>query len=70
MRADIALLENWSFATTVPSVAIGGINAENCGPLVAAGADFIAVSSAVWEAPGGAAAAVSKLNAAINAASS
>lgn len=64
-RADIALIENWSFATTVPSVAIGGINAENCGALVAAGADFVAVSSAVWDDPEGAKAAVSKLNAAI-----
>lgn len=64
-RADSGLLEWWSFATTVPSVAIGGITPENCGPLVAAGADFLAVSSAVWDAPGGPASAVRNFVAAI-----
>jgi thiamine-phosphate pyrophosphorylase len=29
-------------------VAIGGITPANCGPIVAAGADFLAVSGAVW----------------------
>lgn len=29
-------------------MAIGGITPENCPPLVAAGADFLAVSGAVW----------------------
>jgi thiamine-phosphate pyrophosphorylase len=29
-------------------VAIGGITPENCAPLVEAGADFLAVSGAVW----------------------
>ena len=32
----------------LPSVAIGGITPDNCGPLVEAGADFLAVSGAVW----------------------
>lgn len=32
----------------IPCVAIGGITPENCAPLIAAGADFIAVSGAVW----------------------
>jgi len=32
----------------VPCVAIGGITPANCGPLVEAGADFLAVSAAVW----------------------
>lgn len=56
-RAEPALLEWWAFATTVPCVAIGGITPENCGPIVRAGADFLAVSSAVWgrsEGPDGA----------------
>ena len=35
----------------VPRVAIGGITAENAGPLVAAGADLVAVISAIWDAP-------------------
>jgi thiamine-phosphate pyrophosphorylase len=43
---------------TVPSVAIGGITPENCTPLVAAGIDFLAVISAVWNHPEGPAAAV------------
>ncbi|MEK7266348.1 MAG: thiamine phosphate synthase [Pseudomonadota bacterium] len=67
-RAEIALIENWSFATNVPCVAIGGITAENCGGLVAAGADFIAVSSAVWEASEGPETAVARLNKSILAA--
>lgn len=59
------LLERWSGTTTVPCVAIGGINADNCGPLVAAGADFLAVVSAVWNHPEGPGAGVAALNAAI-----
>ncbi len=33
----------------LPIVAIGGINNENCEPLVKAGTDFLAVISYVWE---------------------
>ena len=47
-RADLELLEFWSAVFEVPCVAIGGITSANCAPLVAAGADFIAVSHAVW----------------------
>lgn len=47
-RPDIELLEFWSELFEIPSVAIGGITPENCGSLVAAGADFLAVSHAVW----------------------
>jgi thiamine-phosphate pyrophosphorylase len=64
-RADISLIEDWSAMTTVPCVAIGGITAENCAPLVRAGADFLAVSGAVWDPPDGPAAAVRRLAAAI-----
>ena len=32
----------------IPGVAIGGITPDNAGPLVGAGADFIAVCQAVW----------------------
>lgn len=66
--ADPALLEWWSFATTLPCVAIGGITPENCGDLVRAGADFLAVSGAVWSCEDGPAAAVKAFNAAIDAA--
>ena len=57
-RAGTEILKWWSELTTVPSVAIGGITPENCLPLVRAGADFLAVSSAVWDFSGGPAAAV------------
>lgn len=59
------ILEWWSTYTTVPCVAIGGMTPENCVPFVAAGADFIAAITAVWEHPQGAAAAVKAFNGAI-----
>ena len=62
------LLAWWSEIATVPCVAIGGITPENCPPLVRAGADFLAVVSAVWEHPRGPAAAVRAFAAAIAAA--
>jgi thiamine-phosphate pyrophosphorylase len=65
-RASPELLEQWSGVTTVPCVAIGGITADNCGALVEAGADFLAVVGGVWAHPDGPAAAVKALNAAIS----
>lgn len=56
------LLDWWSELMEVPCVAIGGITADNCPPLVTAGADFVAVSSAVWDHPEGPAAAVRGFN--------
>ncbi len=47
-RADLETLEWWQAIFEIPCVAIGGITPENCAPLVAAGADFLAVSNAVW----------------------
>jgi thiamine-phosphate pyrophosphorylase len=47
----------------VPCVAIGGITVENCKPLIEAGADFLAVSSGIWDYPEGPAAAVKAFNA-------
>ncbi len=64
-RARPEILEMWSDVTTVPCVAIGGISAANCAPLVRAGAGFLAVSSAVWDHTRGAAAAVREIEAAI-----
>lgn len=69
-RAKPEILQNWSMSTTVPCVAIGGIKPDNCAPLVRAGADFIAVSSAVWNFADGPAAAVRAFNEAIGGASS
>ena len=59
--ADPDILRWWSEMMEVPCVAIGGITAANCGPLIEAGADFIAVSAAVWGHPDGPAAAVREL---------
>lgn len=59
------ILAWWSGLMVVPCVAIGGIKVENCGVLVKAGADFLAVSSGVWDHPDGPAAAVKAFNAAI-----
>jgi thiamine-phosphate pyrophosphorylase len=64
-RASLDLLAWWSEVMTVPSVAIGGITPQNCAPLVAAGADFLAVVSAVWDHPDGANTAVRDFNRAI-----
>ena len=64
-RADIEILEIWQEVMVTPCVAIGGITPANCRPLVAAGADFIAASSAVWTHPEGPAAAVAAFNAEI-----
>lgn len=64
-RPEPDLLQWWSAVMTVPSVAIGGITAENCAPLVEAGADFLAVVTSVWNHAGGPAAGVRALNDAI-----
>jgi len=42
------VLEWWSAIFEIPCVAIGGITPDNCAPLIEAGADFLAVSGAVW----------------------
>jgi len=57
-RAEPALLSWWSTVTDIPCVAIGGITPANAAPLIAAGADFLAVSGAIWSSPGGPDAAV------------
>jgi thiamine-phosphate pyrophosphorylase len=62
------ILEWWSEVFVLPCVAIGGIKVDNCGVLVRAGADFLAVSSGVWDFPDGPAAAVRAFNEAIGAA--
>jgi len=61
--AELELLEFWQETMELPCVAIGGITIENAAPLVTAGADFLAVSSGVWNHPQGAAAAVMAFNA-------
>ncbi len=64
--ADVETLAWWAEFMEVPCVAIGGITAENCAPLVRAGADFLAVVGAVWNHPGGPAAGVKAMLKAIS----
>lgn len=47
-RPEPELLTWWQNLVEIPCVAIGGITPENCLPLIDAGADFLAVSRAVW----------------------
>ena len=61
-RAELDLIRDWSLTMTVPCVAIGGITVENCGPIVEAGADFLAVVAGVWKYPAGPGAAVAAFN--------
>lgn len=49
-RPEPGILSWWSSLFELPCVAIGGITPANAAPLVTAGADFLAVSSAVWDA--------------------
>jgi len=61
-RADPELLGWWSSLMEIPCVAIGGITPANAAPLVAAGADFLAVSGGVWAHEQGPAEAVRAFN--------
>ena len=63
--ADPEILSIWQEVMETPSVAIGGITADNAAGLAKAGADFLSVSAGVWAYPQGPGAAVSALNAAI-----
>ncbi len=60
--ADPEILTWCQMFLTLPCVAIGGITLANAAPLLAAGADFLAVSSGVWDHRDGPAAAVAMFN--------
>lgn len=45
---DPSILSWWTTVFEIPCVAIGGITPANARPLIDAGADFLAVSAAVW----------------------
>jgi thiamine-phosphate pyrophosphorylase len=64
--AEIETLKLWADTMEIPCVAIGGITAVNCAPLVQAGAEFLAVVGAVWNAPEGPAAGVKAMLKAIS----
>ena len=59
-RPDPSILSWWSRLFEIPCVAIGGITPANGRALVAAGADFLAVCSAVWGHPEGPGSAVAE----------
>ena len=60
--AEFEILEWWSQDMTVPAVAIGGINVDNCLPIIETGIDFMAISSGIWDYKLGPQAAVKSLN--------
>ncbi len=57
-HAKPEILSWWQGLFELPCVAIGGITPDNAAPLIEAGADFLAVSGAVWNHPEGPATAV------------
>jgi thiamine-phosphate pyrophosphorylase len=57
-RPDPSILGWWTTLFELPCVAIGGITPTNAAPLIEAGADFLAVCGAVWNAAEGEEAAV------------
>ncbi len=61
-QAELELLTWWQNLFELPCVAIGGITVDNARSVVAAGADFVAVSSGVWTHPDGPATAVSQFS--------
>lgn len=67
-HAEPELLTWWAELAEIPCVAIGGIRPENAGLLAQAGANFVAVSSAVWDHPDGPEAAVKEFNEVLEAA--
>jgi len=62
-RAELEILTWWNEAVEIPCVAIGGITTDNAHSVIAAGADFIAVSSGVWQHQNSPADAVRQLSA-------
>lgn len=64
-QADPAILSWWTVVSPIPCVAIGGITPATAPIVAQAGADFIAVSGAVWNDPAGEAAAVKAFLAAL-----
>ena len=65
--APLDLIGWWAELFETPCVAIGGITVENAAPVIAAGADFLAVSAGVWAHKDGPRAAVARFNALLGA---
>jgi len=58
-EAIIERIEWWAELFTIPCVGFAA-NPQEIGPLVAAGADFVAVGDGIWDDPRGAAAALAE----------
>lgn len=52
-RASLEVVRWWSEVFEIPCVAIGGITPDNAGPVIEAGADYLAVCGGVWCFPDG-----------------
>lgn len=65
-HAEPEILTWWQDLMEIPCVAIGGIKQENAAPIIKAGADFIAVSSCIWQSPKGVKAALLELSKVVN----
>ena len=59
---SLEILEWSNEILNLPTVAIGGITADNCAPLVKSGTDFLSVISYVWDHSEGEEAALIKLS--------
>ena len=66
-QAEPEILAWWQGMFELPCVAIGGITPGNAAVLIEAGADFLAVSAAVWAHPEGPGAAVLAFDAVLKA---
>lgn len=64
-RPDPEILTVWQETVEIPCVAIGGVTADTAEELARAGADFVAVSAAVWGHIDGPAAGVKAIDAAL-----
>jgi len=62
-QPEPSILSWWTTLFELPCVAIGGITPANAPPLIQAGADFIAVSSAIWNHGAGAATGMAEFGA-------
>jgi thiamine-phosphate pyrophosphorylase len=61
-KANMEILEWWQEAMEIPCVAIGGIDISNVENIIKAGADFIAMSNAIWSNSEDIASVVSQLS--------
>jgi thiamine-phosphate pyrophosphorylase len=59
---NVALAEWWASMIEIPCIAMGGTSVESVVVVAEAGAEFVALRSAVFEAEGGPAAAVARAN--------